>query len=319
MTHAPPKVTVCVVTYNHARYIARCLGSVLAQLPQESLQILVGDDGSNDSTRGIIADFARLYPGVVIPHFNEKRLGPSGNYRSLITNATGKFIAHLDGDDYWMPGKLIRQIDILSGIENLSAVLANAYVVDANDRPLGLFTSNRNDRIDLNYLLAKGNFLCHGTLLYKSEFKHDILSIPEEFIDYRILIRLAARGDLAYLSEPLMVYRWNSLTSMRATMTSLVGRNYWDALIEGHRLGGSPTAFRTGASRFLEKTFALSLLRFQGKVARDWADKVRAESPTPPIALLAIAVARVPLALLRSAKRKVGTYLFRRISVLYPR
>lgn len=313
------EVTVCVATFNHSRYIARCLQSVVSQLPSGRIEVLVGDDGSSDGTREIVAAFAAAYPGIVVPMFHEQRLGPSGNYRMLITAARGRYIAHLDGDDYWIAGKIERQIEELNQSKQASGVLTNALVVDADDKPLGFFTSNAREHVDLDYLVARGNFLCHGSLLYRAELKDDILGIQGEFIDYMILVKLASRGGLSFLCAPFVVYRWNSSGSMRATMASLVAINYWQALLDAFRLGASAPAFRGGAIRLLEKIFAACVAHGSVRPMLEWMRRVRRESPIPSGGLLLAAMLRVPIALVRHLRRLVGTYLFCRISNFYPR
>lgn len=113
---ASPIVSICIPTYNHERYIARCLESVVAQLPPGEIEILVGDDGSTDRTREIVATYAKTWRDIVRPVFNKNNIGPSGNLSNLIAIANGQYIAHLDGDDYWLPGKLIEQLTLLKGI-----------------------------------------------------------------------------------------------------------------------------------------------------------------------------------------------------------
>jgi glycosyltransferase involved in cell wall biosynthesis len=312
-------VSVCIVTFNHAAYIARCLESVVAQLPPGRLEVLVGDDGSSDDTRTVVSRYADAYPGIIIPVFHPRRLGPSGNYRALITSARGRYIAHLDGDDYWLAGKLDKQSEILDRSADVAAVLANALVVDADDRPLGFFSSSRRRTIDLDYLLAGGNFLCHGSLLYRSEYRHRILDMEENFVDYRILVRLAACGNLEYLRQPFVVYRWNSAGSMRATMNGLVAINYWQAMQEAYSLGASAKAFRKGASRFLEKVFAACLFRRRMSEALEWVRRVRQESPVSPSLILVLALLRVPLALCRFIRRRYTARNFPYASVFYRR
>ncbi|MGH8292943.1 MAG: glycosyltransferase [Gammaproteobacteria bacterium] len=314
-----PEVTVCIATFNHAQYIARCLDSVIMQLLPGRIEVLVGDDCSTDDTRAIVTTYSQAFPDIVAPVFHQKQLGPSGNYRALIAAARGRYIAHLDGDDYWLPGKLTRQIAALDRSPSTPAVVANALVVDANDRPLGFFTSNRNRSIDLNYLLERGNFLCHGSLLYRAKLREAILEIEGTFIDYMILIKLARMGNLEFLREVLVVYRWNTAGSMRTTMTLLVGVNYWQAMLEALKLGATASAFHKSTARFLEKVFARSLLHGRIDVIIEWIRRVNRESPVSTKSAVTMALIRIPLSLARYLYRKAGTRLFRRISVLYPR
>lgn len=314
-----PEVTVCIATFNHAKYIARCLDSVIMQLPLGRIKVLVGDDCSTDETRAIVTVYAKTLPEIVCPVFHQTNLGPSGNYRALITAARGRYIAHLDGDDYWLPGKLALQIATLERSPSTPAVLANALVVDADDTPIGLFTSNKHHSIDLNYLLERGNFLCHGSLLYRAELKDRILSIEGSFIDYMILVKLAGMGTLEFLREIFVVYRWNSAASMRATMPTLVGVNYWQAMLEAVHLGATPSAFRKCTARFLERVFSKCLVAGRIDLIFEWIRRTNRESPVPIKIAIFLALLRVPMSLTRYFRRQIGVHLFGKVSIFYPR
>ena len=91
------------MTYNHERYIRDCILSVLFQDFGGDLEILVGEDGSTDGTRAILKKLDARFPGRLTLLLREANMGPFDNLRDLAGRAKGEFIAHLDGDDYWMP------------------------------------------------------------------------------------------------------------------------------------------------------------------------------------------------------------------------
>jgi glycosyltransferase involved in cell wall biosynthesis len=68
------KLSVVVVTYNHERFIAQALDSILAQRVNFDYEIVVGEDCSTDSTRDILMDFHRRYPGRIVPLLREQNL-----------------------------------------------------------------------------------------------------------------------------------------------------------------------------------------------------------------------------------------------------
>lgn len=108
-----PKVSVCVVTYNQERYIRQCLQSIVDQVTDFDFEVIVGDDCSTDSTRTIISEFAERYAGIVKPVFHERNIGAGANYKCTHDQAIGEYIAHVDGDDYCLAGKLQSQAYIL--------------------------------------------------------------------------------------------------------------------------------------------------------------------------------------------------------------
>lgn len=314
-----PSVSVCVVTYNQEQYIRRCLESVVSQLPPGEIEVLVGDDGSSDATRAIIREFVECYPNVVIPVFNEVTLGPSENYRKLISRARGAFVAHIDGDDFWLPGKLRAQLAILRSNTMASAVLTNALVVGNDGSEMGFFTDARRDSIDLNYLVEKGNYLCHSSLLYRAEHRGCILAIKGNFIDYMILVRLAGVGRLLYLDRAYVGYRWNASASMRATMTALVNEGYWQALQQASICGVSTAAFQGGVARFVERVLLQCLLQRRMDTAWEWVCRIRNQSNLPVLNGVLLGVLRVPLGILRHLRRRLRSRRFKSFSVFYRR
>lgn len=73
------KLSVMMVTYNHERFIAQALASVLAQRVNFDYEIVVGEDCSTDRTRDILMDFHRRYPGRIVPLLRNPNMGAARN------------------------------------------------------------------------------------------------------------------------------------------------------------------------------------------------------------------------------------------------
>lgn len=224
------KVSVCVVTYNHSNCIYDCLMSVIAQSGDMLLELLVGDDLSQDNTGEIVQQIAKKYPGLVRYFRHSKNKGPAGNYQFLIRETQGEYIAHLDGDDYWLPGKLEAQVRLLDKHTECPAVYANALVVDSSGLAKGVFNNRLPHRFSINALLRGGNFLNHSSVMYRSIYRDSILNFKQPFIDYRIHLCLSLRGDIAYLNQILLAYRVSSNTSMLIHSNDHVREMYWETL-----------------------------------------------------------------------------------------
>lgn len=250
-----PRVSVCVVTYNHEHYIHDCLMTVLAQGHDVPLEILVGDDQSTDRTEEVIRALASRFPEVIRYFRHETRLGPAGNYQFLIGKAQGEYIAHLDGDDYWLPGKLIAQLEVLDAYPECVAAYSNAICVNHSGEFLGVFTNPVPDRFDLNSLLQRGNFLNHSSLVYRAKFGESIRRWSLEFLDYRIHLNLAYFGQLAYLNSPYVGYRVNSVGSMLVHQNELVTELYWAAVHEACGLTNDWNVKIAAAAEFISKVF----------------------------------------------------------------
>lgn len=108
---------VWIVTYNHEKYIARAIESVINQKVSFSYKILIGDDNSSDKTSAICKSYAEQYPDKIELLVNPQNIGAHNNgvntyYRCFQSGA--KWIALLEGDDFWLDDdKLQKQIDFL--------------------------------------------------------------------------------------------------------------------------------------------------------------------------------------------------------------
>jgi len=295
------------------------LESVVAQLSPGEIEVLVGDDGSTDGTREIVATYARTWHGIVTPVFNQKNLGPSGNLSNLIALAKGQYIAHLDGDDYWLPGKLIEQLAMLNRNPLMPAVVCNALVISDDGNPLGFFTDYPKNDIGLDDLVGRGNFLCHASILYRATYKARMLETPVPYIDYMLLIRLAMAGKIGYLRGPFVAYRWNSNTSMRAAMRGLVHENFWQALKYAAKGGVSKAAQQAAVARFFEQVLVANLMHGKIDTAWSWAQRLREESSVPVTRALLLGALRIPLSLWRYLRKRHDSRRFMRASVFYRR
>lgn len=227
-----PRVSICIATYNHERYLFNCIMSVVTQASDVPLEILIGDDHSDDLTEEIVRRLAERYPDLIRYFRYDNRMGGEWNYQFLIGQARGEYIAHLDGDDFWLPGKLVAQLAILDTSPLCVAVYSNAICVNNEGALLGLFNNPLPERFDLNSLLRRGNFLNHSSLIYRAEFSEFIRGWPPDFIDYRIHLNLARYGQLGYLRSPYVGYRINSTGSAIAQQGGRVRELYWSAVLE---------------------------------------------------------------------------------------
>jgi glycosyltransferase involved in cell wall biosynthesis len=121
-----------VVTYNQERFIGQCLQSLVDQQTNFPFEIIVADDCSTDGTAQIIKKFAADYPELIKPLLRPKNVGAYENGMGVHQSATGEYIAHMDGDDYALPGKLQVQADYLDAHPDCNIVWHRMHVL--NDR-----------------------------------------------------------------------------------------------------------------------------------------------------------------------------------------
>ena len=104
-------VSVFVVTYNQEKYIRQCLDSILMQQVDFDYEVVIGEDHGTDGTRAICEEYAVKYPQVRLLPFT-KNLGVAGNWKRVLSECRGKYVAMCEGDDYWTDSlKLQKQVD----------------------------------------------------------------------------------------------------------------------------------------------------------------------------------------------------------------
>src|SRR5436305_10628616 len=107
-------VSVCVFSFNLQKYIAQTIESILDQETTFPYEIIIGDDCSTDGSREIALAYQRKYPQRIRLSFNATNMGGTRNWISTISQARGKYIALIDGDDYFIDKlKLQKQYELL--------------------------------------------------------------------------------------------------------------------------------------------------------------------------------------------------------------
>ncbi len=118
-----PLVSVLMITYNHAPYLAQAIESVVSQDCEFPIELLVGEDASSDETRSIALEFQRRYPETIRVIHSSANVGMIANSRRLFARARGEFIAYCEGDDYWCSKrKLSLQVQLLRENPNAAVV-----------------------------------------------------------------------------------------------------------------------------------------------------------------------------------------------------
>lgn len=129
MTKHRPVASVCCITYNHERFLAQAIDSVLMQVTDFDVELVVGEDCSTDATRAIALAYEHRYPGRVRVLTPDANLGIMRNLMATFAACNGEFIAFLEGDDYWTdPTKLQRQVDALKANGNCALCCHDAEI-----------------------------------------------------------------------------------------------------------------------------------------------------------------------------------------------
>lgn len=97
----PPIVSVCILTFNHTECIKQALESVLSQKCSFSYEIVITDNCSTDGTQKLLKEYEEKYPDIIRLYLEEAPISFVDNNKAYFTRTSGKYIAILDGDDYW--------------------------------------------------------------------------------------------------------------------------------------------------------------------------------------------------------------------------
>lgn len=218
-----PLLSVSIVTYNHERYIAQTIDSVLRQEVDFAYEIVIGEDRSTDRTREIVADYQRRFPGVVRAQLRERNLGMMENFSRTIQDCRGKYIALLDGDDYWTDArKLQKQVAHLEKHPDLVACFHNTRVSYEDGSKQGNELLNKSEKpiVTIEDFIAREWFIGTATVLFRNGLVNGLpVSLHKAASgDWPLYTLLSQYGDFGYLDEVMAVYRVHTGSVTRSTM-----------------------------------------------------------------------------------------------------
>jgi glycosyltransferase involved in cell wall biosynthesis len=190
------KISVVIPAYNAAHFLPRCLNSVFAQTLQPA-EVIVVDDGSADDT----AEIARKLGARVVSRPNG---GLSAARNTGIHNSSSEWVALLDADDMWSPGKLRAQADLVQ--EDTVLVYTGIRIFgDEGVRSISPGARPAEARKMLRYR----NPITPSTVVAKREalarnggFREDIRACE----DWEMWVRLQRLGSFAAVTDPLTDY-----------------------------------------------------------------------------------------------------------------
>lgn len=240
-----PLISVVIASYNHAAFIGACLQSVLAQgLP--GLEIIVTDDASQDDTATQVAQLAtqqRAQPSAPQIHLHTfaQNQGACAAMNHAIDRARGQYIAVLNSDDQFLPGKLQRQLGFLEQHPEIGAVFGWPTFVDeqgtafdnaAHKDHTVFHQHNRSRHQWLRHFFDHGNALCHPTALLRREVYQRVgLYDPRlaQVPDLDQWIRTCLQFDIHVLPEPLTAFRIRDrLQNASAARPEVIIRDAWE-------------------------------------------------------------------------------------------
>ncbi len=212
-------VSIFTATYNHEKYIAECIQSVLDQT-YLNWEMIILNDGSNDNTENIIKPFLKDERIKLINQSNVGIFRLNETYNYALSISKGKYIAILDGDDLWEKNKLELQMDFInknpeiilcwSKSQSISSDKKNNYGIYPQENLDEILFYN-NDPIGsiLNILFYK-NCIPALTILVKKDSLLQIGGFYQGYglplVDLPTLYELATVGKFGYI--PMVLGKW---------------------------------------------------------------------------------------------------------------
>ena len=209
-----PKISVILSSYNHEKYIAASIESVLSQTFSD-FELLIFDDGSSDASQKIIRSFDD--PRIKL-FLYEKNRGPYYAIQEPLKSARGEYLAFQHSDDIWEPEKLSAQVEFLDAHEEYAVCFTQVKFIDETGAPYDLPEThpyrnifrqkNRSREEWLNHLFWHSNCFCNPSMLARNDAENFSLNpCMMQLPDYFMWVKLCARRNVCVLERELIKFR----------------------------------------------------------------------------------------------------------------
>lgn len=191
-------VTVIIPAFNAEKTIKNALTSVFEQTYKPK-KIIIINDGSTDSTKQIVEDFALKNTEIEIELINQKNSGVSHSRNVGIKKASTKYIAFLDSDDAWHKKKIEKQMNALKTNKNSVFVSTSSTVKK--------YFSNQTYTISYPKLLIQ-NHVITSSALTETKIAQELLFNEKlkRAEDYNLWLKIARKGKMIFIDEKLVFF-----------------------------------------------------------------------------------------------------------------
>jgi glycosyltransferase involved in cell wall biosynthesis len=207
-------VSVAMPTYGQEKFIAEAILGVLSQRCDFKVELIVADDCSPDNTEEIVRNIIETHPkGSWIKYTKHpKNKGAIPNFIWALQQATGKYIAICEGDDYWTdPSKLQKQSNFLEENQDYVLCFHKVKVLVKSGELVDDFITRVPENYELRKTLVENSNYIHTPSVF---FRNIIVSeynSPEfhnsPIGDYFLYLILSLHGKIGYIQETMGVYR----------------------------------------------------------------------------------------------------------------
>ncbi|HEY8892401.1 MAG TPA: glycosyltransferase [Clostridium sp.] len=212
-------LSIAVITYNHENYIRQALNSILMQNVNFKYEIIIGEDCSPDNTRTVLLEYQKKYPNRIKLILRDKNVGATKNLYDVFMNCKGKYIATLEGDDFWTnSNKLQLQVDFLEEHKEYVGVSHDFEYVNKNGEHLSMSNQNRSDsalEFTMNnftkweWPIQTATLLFHNFFLTNKDEDFSIIYTAHNLMADRTLAMLILKkSNILIIREAMSAYRY---------------------------------------------------------------------------------------------------------------
>ena len=209
-----PKVSVCIPTYNYARYLPEAIESILKQNFTD-FELLIIDDCSKDNTAEVVQNYAAKDPRIRFS-VNSPNVGMVNNWNLCLRESRGEFIKYVFGDDLLTsPDALKKMMTPLINDPSIALVASARDLLDADSKVVrtrssfGKTAVIPGDEAIRRCILEQKNLIGEPTVVMfrKKDAARGFNKEYRQIVDLEMWYHLLESGSLLYLTEPLCAFR----------------------------------------------------------------------------------------------------------------
>jgi len=222
-----PKVSICIPTYNYAKYIAECIESVISQTYKD-FELIIVDNCSVDNTEEIVKSY--ISSSNKVKYFcNTENIGMTANWNRCLELASGEYVKILCADDLLMPQCLQETMEVLNNNKNIVLLATARLLVDENLTPSGSLRYSNSLELEVGCNVIKkcliyGNQIGEpSSVVFKRESSsRGFSSKYTQLTDLEMWFYILEQGDFYFLNEELCMFRQHKNQETKSNIKSLI-------------------------------------------------------------------------------------------------
>ena len=205
-----PKVSVAVLSCDTGQYLVDSVKSVLGQVTDFPIEVIIGDDCSVDNSQQLLREMESNHPNQLRVLFHDRKVGANHNFAAVLSECRGQYIALIECGDSWTDDrKLQEQVDYLDQYKRCAICFHDVQHVDENGATHpATFPSSRQSTTTLKYLLQKP-FIPTSSAVVRAD---QDAGLPDWYFnvevgDWSWFLLRARHGDIGFINQVMSVHR----------------------------------------------------------------------------------------------------------------